>query len=341
MTGRAEDPGAGRGGSAGGAASAPGDAVTAAPVDERFSAYQLREVVDRVRRVPEDRKQFLVSSADAARLHQIDPPLLDRLLEVGLPHRGVGAERRFDALDLENVGLGLRLPCPRWRAMRWWSRALLRDEADLSGVRGVTAAARCPAPGHGGDCDFALHADIVAAAEPGTVRTGDAGRFAFDVRLTHREARLDDRYAPLIEQITPLHFHVIPRTLHDDVGFARETKLASCGLATRLTVRLGRELGLAVRPAYGYFMTEPYLTWHTWPEFEVDGEWLPGDPFLLTAFGRWGLAGADRWPANRAIGGLMWRVGCVDPDAPSAPFRPVTHRGVPVSATMMAKARVR
>ncbi|MEV4211231.1 transglutaminase domain-containing protein [Micromonospora sp. NPDC049662] len=310
--------------------------MTEVVAGKRWATDRLGDLVGRIRRVPDTHRQFGDDLAIATRLHRIDPPLLERLLDVGLPHRGTGPDRLFDSLDLENVALDLGLPSPRGRAIRWWSRALVHDKGDLSRLRSVTVSSRCPDVGHRGVCDFALRQDLARTAVSGRVRAS-GGSFQFDVRMTHREVRLGRRFTPLVEQVTPLQFHILPRTLHDDLGFARATQLASCGLATRLTVHLARDLSLPVRSAYGYFMTEPYLTWHTWPEFNIDGEWMAADPFMLNACYRWGLAGSDRWAVTDTVSGLMWTVGRSDPDAPSAPYRPVTHCGTPVPATLMAK----
>jgi hypothetical protein len=302
---------------------------------------EVADIVDRVRRVPDVDKKFDADAAEAARTHRIDGTLLDKLLDLGLPCRGQSGERRFDSLDLENIGLELGLPSPRRRAMRYWSRTLLREDLDERAGYAVGVTGRCPAPGHSGDCRFALNPLVADAAVAGSVRSRRPGDFDFDVVMAHTERFFTGQFTALIQRLASFRFHILPRTLHFDTGFAMDTGLATCGLASRLALDFAAEMGLPVRAVHGYLVTAPYLTWHSWCEFESGGEWVAADPFMLTAMARWAVPGAERWPAHRATGALMWRIDVLDAQVRSPRFHPVTHAGDPAPFTIMSREGAR
>jgi hypothetical protein len=303
---------------------------------------QARATIDRIRRVPDTVRRFEVDVAAASRSYHIDHSLLEELLDLGLPHHGAGDQRRFDPLDLENISLGLNLPSPRRRALRWWSKSLLNGRVDVDTVYAVRLTAHCPQPGHPGECRFAVNPLLVSAAMPGSVRSEQPGVTTFDVHLADPDWYFGEPFSALIDRMTPLHFHVIPESLDCDLGFATATGLANCGLATRLTVHLAAEMDLPVRSVYGYFFTAPFLTWHTWCEFRCGERWIPADPFMLTALARWGVPGSERWAPNRSTGGLTWRLFVHNPDEPPArDFHAATHDGVPAPVTLMSQERPR
>lgn len=300
---------------------------------------QLSQVVERTLRIPETAKRFEVSTDEAQAEYYVPAEVLADLLDLGLAARGEGDHRRFDPLDLENVALDLRLPTPQRRAMDWWSRSLLAEPRDGEVVYSVNANAKCPEPGHPGDCQFEIDPLLAAACRPDSLRTKPAGA-AFDIVITHRNLRFGGRYTELIERLAALHFHILPDAVQADLGFLRETGLANCGLATRYAQVLGEELGLPVRPSCGYFVTAPFMTGHSWPEFQWEGDWVAADPFILTAISRWGVAGGEHWPADRSTAPLTWRVYVSDEQAPSfQDYQPVLHSGRPAPTTLMARER--
>jgi hypothetical protein len=287
------------------------------------------EAVRRVACVPRRHKVFDQSATVAHRTHRIGPELLGLLVDSGLPHEEVRGVPMFDMLDLENVGLLLGLPAARSRAMRYWSRSLLREDIEPYVEHPVMLSARCPAPGHRGPCRFEVNPLLARAVVPGSLHVGGPGEYSFTVAAVHTETAFGDPFTELIERIIAMSFHLLPKALYDDVGFAFSTGLASCNLASRVAVVLAEELGLPVRAVYGYFLTAPFLMWHHWCEFRVGDQWIAADPFLLNAMRRWVLPGSERWPAHRSTGALVWRVGVLDTTSGSARFSPVTHAGKP------------
>jgi hypothetical protein len=277
--------------------------------------------VRKVRRVPDDHREFSVSAADAARLHRIGPDLLELLLDLGLPHRGDDAGRHFDPLDLGNVGLTLRRS-PRWVAMRWWPRSL--RECGVAGklTHRLTVKVACPTPGETHRCELAAHPRALAAADPASLRRSAEG-FTLRLNTTSIDHVFGPPFDALIERVVPVEYHLIPEALADDLGFVTATGLADCRLAARLLVHAGAELNLRVRPAQGLLLATPFPGWHTWVEFHTGGRWLAADPFLLSNLHRWGLLDAGQWPAGRSPHGILGRWHRELPPL-------VTHCGVPV-----------
>jgi hypothetical protein len=291
---------------------------------------QLREIVHRIRQVPDRVRIFTEPVSDLPRVHRINSVLLTALLDLGLPHRGTGAGRRFDALDLANVGLALKLPCPRRAAMRWWSKSLLASDRNGAVLCTLGLGADCPAPGHTGGCEWTVHPELVAASRPGTFREQRPGSYRFDVRLTSEEWYFGEPFHQLVERVLPLRFHLLPYTMSHDLGFLTGTGLADCRLVTRYLVELGNGLGLPVRPAAGYFVMTPYPTFHAWAEFRAGDRWLAADPLLLNAFAEWGIVDPRRWPPNRSLHGRFLRLGDRHCEA-------LTHRGDPLDFVLTAR----
>ncbi|MDW5324831.1 transglutaminase domain-containing protein [Plantactinospora sp. KLBMP9567] len=272
------------------------------------SSKRIQEVVERLRRVPDTARMFSESAAEARRLHRVDQSLQARLLDLGMPHRGPAADPHFDSLDLANVGLGLGLRCPRWLAMRWWSKSLTQVVPGQRLDYRMELSASCPSPGHAGACRFEVHPRLRAAMRAGTCRETGPGRYAFEVRLDSGRHLFGGSFTELIDQIRPVQFHLLPYPLNTDLGFLRDSGLADCRLAANYLHRLGGSLGLPVRSTAGYFVAPPYATVHVWLEFQVDGDWLPADPFLLNALNRWGIVDPGQWPPHRSPQGLLWSV---------------------------------
>lgn len=272
----------------------------------------MARAVETVRRVPDKHRDFRVDGATLRRVHRIDDTLLAQLLDHGLPHRDTGPERRFDALDAENLGLLLDLPSPRRLAMRGWRAAL--DTADRHPAQVCTmrlGPARAARQASGAD-PCTLNGRLVDAAVPGSVSRVAPDAYTLKARLTRARGAFAPAFAPLIEDVVRLRFHLIPRGLWGDLGFVAETKLADCGLAAQFAAARAAERGLAVRQAEGLFVLRPYAVRHWWLEFSVDGEWTAADPFMLTALARWGLVDPREWPPTRSPQAVLWRLG---PDA--------------------------
>jgi hypothetical protein len=261
--------------------------------------------------IPDQYRLYTESLGDAGQVHQISEELLEQLLDLGLPCRADPSGYRFDRKDLENVGLALRLPSPRYLAMQWWSRSL---EVDVPAQRrkfSLRMSPKCPNPGHSGPCTFAVSSHVAAAAVPGSLVTTRAGKStvqAVDVSIDNRAMTFDGVYSDLFDRLDALTFHIIPAAMPTETAFARETGLADCQIAARLLVEEAAEVGLRARPASGFFMAYPFPMRHVWVEFWLSDSWWPADPFLLRWLDKWGIVDGERWPVYRSPAGLLWRL---------------------------------
>lgn len=293
------------------------------PADSRRPGLQ--DAVARVLRVPTAYRKFSVPQSALADLYGISGGLLTELLDLGLPSR----RGQFDRLDLDNVGLALRLPCARNKAMRWWSRSLTQSRARPL-AQTLRIQARCPLPGHPGECDFALADELTdslaAEEEPGPLTAW----FTVRVSLTAATWTFGAPFSDLFRRVLPLEFHLLPWPLANDLDFLAETGLAECRLATAFLVREAGGLGLPVRSARGIFVANPYPVEHSWIECRVDdGRWLAADPFLLNAFRKWGIVDGQEWAIDASLQSVLWRTG-----APEGGL--VTHRGDPAPYVLTA-----
>jgi hypothetical protein len=286
-----------------------------------------RDVMSKVARVPDIYRDFAVTEAEAVRVQGIKSELLRYLLDLGLPHRGSAHERRFDRLDLDNIALELHLPCPRWVAMRGWSRVLPRQVIPRRVEWTLKLKAHCPMSTQKHACEVVYYPGAVTAREPKLVRAHGSGEYRIDLATRWVSHCFSEQFNVLIERILPLEFHFLPEPLTREEGFAAETGLADCYLATRLLVSAGIDCGLPVRPVSGIFLAKPFATRHRWVEFQDGGTWLAADPFLLNAFNRWGLSDPSEWPANRSPSGVLWPLR--EPSSQLA-----SHDGAPTKVIM-------
>lgn len=269
----------------------------------------VQHAIEKVLRVPSRYRHYRQGPQQMAALHRIDEHLLERLLDLGLPHRRTAGERRFDALDLENIAMSLRLPCPRRIALQRWSRTLnsTADDEKTSVLYELRIGAQCPSP-HSGPCDFAL--DPLADAATGSVarRTSTPGCFVLDVRRPQHRMRFGASLDFLVSVAKKLEFHLIPDELEHDMGFLVETGLADCKLGNRYLAREAAAGGLRTRLVAGLLLSKPVGAWHWWMKIQSGDTWYAADPFLLHTLAGWGVLDADIWPPDRSPDALFWEL---------------------------------
>ncbi|GII84209.1 hypothetical protein Ssi03_21990 [Sphaerisporangium siamense] len=279
------------------------DAVAAPDV----ATDRLAELVDLVRRVPDEVRRFSLPAEAARTLHRVDTALLDRLVALGLPHVECGAVRLFDDHDMSNIALHLGLMSVRRRAMRAWSSAL-RLGGEGSPARRVHFVPGCPAPGHPGPCRYQVLApggtrrECVAGPDP------TAPVMSLDLRVRADWPEPPPAALELMAEVRPVRFFLLPEAIRWDLGFLRRTGLADCGGVAKYLVAEGRRRGIPVRFSFGLLVSKPYSTPHCWAEFEVDGTWVPVDPLMVAAMCAWAGLPAAEWPASRSPGALFCRL---------------------------------
>lgn len=252
-----------------------------------MDAEETRAVVERVRRVPDRHRVLDVDAATAARVYRVDAALLSALLDLGLPHRATGGEVLLDALDLENVALGLRLPSPRYLAMRRWPD-VLRAAADRTpAAYDVRVSAACAAredPDH--TCDHRVHPRLAELRTDGASH-GQHVTVHHEVGPTAGLEHAPPALAELFDEVSDLWFHILPLALYRDLGFVRETGLADCELASLHVAALAADAGWETRRSFGLLLSSPYSAEHFWAEVRLDGVWTAFDPHLVHNLVRW------------------------------------------------------
>ncbi|MGN7186954.1 transglutaminase domain-containing protein [Microbacterium enclense] len=277
--------------------------------------------------MPDGTRQFDVTSETARRTYGIGEELLIELLGAGLPRDEHSVPPRFDALDLENIALEMRLSSPHRTAMRWWADSLARSDEDQADRYEFEMRVVCPSPGHSGSCDFNVGSLVQEAAE--TVEQLSADTFRITARRRRITAELDDRHALLLEEAARLRFHVLRPPVSRDLKWMASSRLADCRLAMFHLVRWARGAGYTVRSQTGLFMVSPFPVAHCWLEVNVDGEWVPIDPLLLEAFSHWGIIDPVVWPPHRSPAAVLFPVSEQDG------WELASHGGQPVEARLV------
>jgi len=283
-------------------------------------------VVDRVRLVADEFREFSVDPAEARAAYGVGPQLLGELLDIGLPARVVDRIPRLDARDLANVALHLGLSSMQRRAVVGWRQTLLSAARGDRARYRLSYAGACPAPGHGGPCDISLTLPLAATASNAETAEG-TGAATTVVELTTRWPDLPAGARAVADAVADLQFFALPPALREDLSFARRTRLAGCRAAARLVVAECQAAGLTAVTRSGLLLSVPFSTPHSWVELAVADQWVPFDPHLIHMMIR--HAGLDEalWPVVRSPGAVLAAF------APG-PVEPGYHNGDPVEVSI-------
>ncbi|MEU1664496.1 hypothetical protein ABZ547_12930 [Streptomyces sparsogenes] len=269
----------------------------------------VKDVLERAGRIPHRWRRFTVSADTAARVHRIDEALLGEALDLGLAHEGGGADRRFDDLDLKNLGLGLRIPSPAWLQVRLsaqpFNAAEVRTTTYRTRFQGRAPGVLEPSP------------QLASAVVAGTLRRMGPDVFEADLRVSAGENAPDaDGHAadcarelgPVLPEAARLEYYLVPDGLRGDAGFVAETRLADCRAGTTYLARVAADAGAAVRPATGLLLAGAFPLPHAWLEVRRGDRWLPADPYYLVTMAGYGLLDGERWPPHRSVAGTVWKL---------------------------------
>ncbi|WP_229402871.1 transglutaminase domain-containing protein [Micromonospora okii] len=268
-------------------------------LDERAGA-----LVQKLRRIPDDAREFRLSTADAAAILRVRPALLDMLVGHGLPTRHLNGIRYFDRHDVTNCALHLGSGAIARAARRFWPAALRRTHG--AARYEVQYQARCPQPGHAPTCDWVLVGPDGLVVER-TVRP-DEPPFRMTAACVDAWPELPPESHPVLDETRDLEFMMLPTAVRYDVDFIRATGLSDCAGASRLLVQEAVRRGLTARSSYGLIVAPPFAVEHFWAEIAVDGVWVPVDPVLLRAMVTWGGLPSPEWHPYRSIGAILARV---------------------------------
>ena len=272
-----------------------------------MNADDLRVIVDRVRLVPDRHRVFDQDTLVTHTTFRISEPVLSALLDLGLPHRSAGGRLAFDELDLANVSLALRLPSPRYLAMRRWPD-VLRAVVDDRQVRyEVEVAAECDLADPGHRCDFRLTPQALALAAGGDVASREL-TLRREVGGTGPTGEAPAPLRELFAEVSGLWFHLLPDALRTDLSFLAATSLADCELATRYLVQRAVEEGWEARRSFGLLLSSPYSLEHYWPEMRLDGVWTAFDPHLVNSLVRWSVLAPSEVSTSQVLSSAFLRV---------------------------------
>ncbi|KHD72071.1 hypothetical protein MB27_42260 [Actinoplanes utahensis] len=275
-------------------------------------------LVEKLRRIPDAARQFIVTPDETWQLFRLAPALLAELRHHGLPTRGTGESLRYDLTDLRNVAM--RMGGSARAARRFWAAGMNRRSDEGSASYEIQYKVGCPSPGHSGDCRYAflLPDQQILQRE---VSAGDpAPAPATRVVLRPDWPALPDDARELMDSLSDIEFMRLPASLREDTDFIRQVRLGDCLGTTRYLVAEGRRRGLPIRSRYGVMVVLPYSNRHNWAEISVDGRWVPIDPVMLRWMIEWGVVESPAWDAYRSPGAIL--VGITETKVPLA-----THNG--------------
>jgi hypothetical protein len=278
--------------------------VPSADQDEGINEDAVREIIDRILRVPTKYREFSTSLDQARMLYSIQGNLLDMLLDLGLPNSGSSADRKFSGLDLENIGNALGLHYPGWRQLCMLAITFGQLRSPTPIGYQVRAVSKCPEPAHDGSCDVAPSRAVVDSGA--RVLECDSTGVTAEIHLPRIRQSLNSAIDPLVEIAAGLEFHFVPAELRTDVGFAMETGLADCGLGTAVLLANGALTNHPLRRASGLIMSVPFMMKHSWLEIGVAGGWISIDPFFLISLARWRIIDSEAWPPGSPTGHVYW-----------------------------------
>ncbi|MEU1762957.1 transglutaminase domain-containing protein [Micromonospora sp. NPDC005652] len=271
------------------------------------AAEPVLRLVGKLRRIPDEVRDFAVSPQEAWAEFRIPPQELRAVIDAGLPVRDTGDAIRYDRSDLINVSLHLGVG-PWAHALRTFlPRALNRAEQGHTPTLAVSVRAVCPSPDHLEPCRYEVLTQgglTCHTTPPGT---------ALSAPVAHFQTRPDLRELPaaaseLAASVENLDFVWLPEAVREDLDFVRDTGLGDCIAVSRMLAAEGRRRGLAMRPCYGLLAVVPQSIVHFWVEIDVDGEWMPMDPVLARALLGWGVVDARRRTATFSFGAVACRL---------------------------------
>ncbi|MBG6085950.1 transglutaminase domain-containing protein [Actinomadura viridis] len=297
-----------------------------------MTSTDVSPLVGRLRLIPDTARRFAVGASAARSFYRLEPELLERLLDAGLPHVGRGPDRLFDDYDLSNSALHLGRMSVQRRAIRSWANSLRTNAAAASTRYRLTVLAPCPAPGHPGPCRY-LFPETPETSETSGDGSADTpadgsvdGRAAGTVQRACVRERPDDpllvldvvqrgdwpeagtRVRELVAEHGAADFFMLPEAVRWDPGFFAATGMSDCGGCAARLVRAAAAHGLDARFSFGVLVAKPYSIAHCWAEFRTGGGWTPVDPMLMRILTDWGGLDPAQADPCRSPGPVLHRL---------------------------------
>lgn len=297
--------------------------------EQDVSQERLKSLVAPLLRIPDEFRRFDTTREAAARDHGIDAATLDALADHGLPGVGCGAQALFDSLDVSSISLYLRARSARRDVMRFWLRSLRRIAAGPTGYR-VEIRAECPMPRHFGACSYTVPQALGAERETVTRERRGALLGELVCRADQRPEPLPAPAAELASQYSDIDFYYLPTFLALNADFVERERVGDCTATAHAILDAATERGLQARLSFGFILSVPFSSPHTWTEISFHGRWFPIDPLLPKALRAWGIARDAQWPTDLSPLGLYHRIS-------SEPIRLAWHGNAPCHAWLPAR----
>ena len=284
--------------------------------------------IERLRLIPDERRDFAVGAVQAEREFGVDPALAAELVARGVPH--VDGEEGLLLATTDLHYLGLRLGCAKiyQGVLQRWAATL----TELGERAHTPVEIRCTAFAEPGT-------EVVAIAPAGRrigTRAGDRpATLRFEAELSGDWPELPVALHSLLADLAALDFCWIPESMQTDLAFVARTRLSNCAAAAYTLVAQAPALGVEARMAYGLLLAPPYSTPHYWAEVRTgEDHWTPADPLLAGLLARFAGLDAAAWPPTRSPGAIL--LPLADPETPLVVD---AASGAPVQATFLTKVR--
>lgn len=265
---------------------------------------QVRHVLAQLGKVHDVHRQFGVSASDAG-MYGISPADLAGWKAIGLAALRRDDDDFFDADDLYNLSLHLRLPSLHKLAMRSWTSAFRRSEGNRS-LRLSYSLTEGPVPAHAVDV-------LTPAGLARMTLSGEKDFFTTTVHSAGRRLLLPPPIEALIrEAMDGVHFYMLHDPIRWSSPFILQHRLTECGGFSKLLVEMAHVQGLVARQVFGLILSRPYATGHYWCEFLVEGEWIPADPLMIRLLSQHAALPEAEWPEHRSPAGALLRLAEID-----------------------------
>lgn len=266
-----------------------------------MSAPSVEEMVERLRRIPDEVRDYGCDARCAQLQLGLDAAQLERIVSAGVPTVEADGEPRFEYGDLYYIAMRLGCATTFLWAARQWADSLEtfagRPQTDVS-IRYVPQLAAAGA------------VDGVVHLPDGEQRTMELinGRVAVEAHVVMRgpwPQPPPEAHAVLEQVDRRLTFYELPKRWQGDTTLARRSGFSDCVTSAHVIVEDCLAIGVEARVNTGFFVSQPYSVTHGWAEVRADGEWVPVDPLMLAVMREFGGLDASRWPPRRSIGPMV------------------------------------
>jgi hypothetical protein len=261
------------------------------------------QVVNRLRRIPDKHRDFLVDTARAFSEYRFQSDRLEALMEIGLPHRRKGQQHYFNHLDLITLGFYLRIPSRTNLLFRSWGGALKK----LKGNREMVADLSIIPLLNNEDAQAEHEFNILKPEIGRLTLSGKSNLILYraDLNRPHLQFEFPAELTGIIEKVLELDFFMLPEGVRWDLDFVLETGMADCGGASKYCCELLKSEGYEARHCFGVVLAEPFASGRYFTEVRLDDQWIAIDPHFIKLLQNLGSLKNDDWPMRQSPGAVL------------------------------------